>query len=191
MLACLLAFAASAAAAPLTLAGITFSDELGGVVLQDGWGSGTPADPFVLVEEITDDGPAVLIVRGLRERQAGSGHPPPQAGFALRKIVKNGTARDWHAFELELRERLDRPSSYEDGLSFGQASLAGRSFTADRFARVEATDEPLDAVVFSDGLVPTGGSVTVSAAITDYTPGSIFFLLQRRDGPVALAASTR
>jgi len=49
-------FAASAQAAPVTLAGLTFSDEMGGLVLHGGRGSGTTADPFVLVEEITTMG---------------------------------------------------------------------------------------------------------------------------------------
>ena len=48
--------------------GLTFSDELGGVRLQRGWGSGSLDDLFVLVEEITGDGPAILIVRGMTHR---------------------------------------------------------------------------------------------------------------------------
>ena len=47
------------------------------------------------------------------------------------------------------------------------------------------TDEPLDTVVFSDGLVQPGEVVTVTAAITDYTPQDEFFLLQRRESPIA------
>jgi hypothetical protein len=173
------------AAAPITLGGITFSDELGGVVLHRGWGSGTSDDPFVLVEEITDDGPAVLIVRGLRQHAGDPANSLPLIGFVLYKIVTNRTGRDWHAFELELREKLEEPSSYEDGLSFGQATLQQRPFEADRFRAVDTTDEPLDAVVFSDGLVSPGQTVTVSAVITDYTPNQEFFLLQRREAPSA------
>ena len=139
---------APAAARPLALAGLTFSDELGGVVLHDGWGVGTPADPFVLVEEIQDDGPAVLVVRGMRARLGDAPDARFQQGMVLRKIVRNGTSRAWHAFELELRETLERTSSYEDGLSFGQATRAQRPFAADRYARVQMTDEPLDTVVF-------------------------------------------
>lgn len=182
----------SAIAAPITLGGITFSDELGGVELTDGWGSGTVADPFVLVETITDDGPAVLVVRGLGSPPtSGLRQAPRQVGFALRKIVTNSTARDWHAFELELREQLVQTSSYEDGLSFGQAALAQRSFASDRFARVSLTDEPLDAVVFSEGLIRPGETVTVEIMITDYTPGAAFYLLQRRDGPIAALPGRR
>lgn len=182
----LLAIATAAAEAePLTLDGIGFSDELGGVVLRRGWGSGTPEDPFVLVEDVTDDGPAVLVVRGLRRRLGDPLQGSGRNGFTLTKIVTNRTARPWASFELELRERLDRPSSYGDGLSFGQATWGSRRFRADRFASASLTDEPLDAVVFADGLVLPGETVTVSVLVTDYTPVDEFFLLQRREGPVA------
>ncbi len=171
---------------PVTLAGITFSDELGGVVLHRGWGSGSTADPFVLVEDITDDGPAVLVVRGLEERLDGLRRSAAgRNGFVLRKIVTNRTSRPWAAFELELRERLEAPSTYEDGLSFGQAVWSERAFAADRYRHVSLTDEPLDAVVFSDGIVFPGETVTVTMAVTDYTPLAEFYLLQRREGPVA------
>ena len=172
-------------AAPVTLAGLTFSDELGGVVLHDGWGSGTSTDPFVLVEEITGDGPAVLIIRGMRARLSDAPTAVFQLGFVLRKIVTNSTSRDWHAFELELREHLDHPSSYGDGLSFAQATHQNRPFVSDRFGSVSMTDEPLDSVVFADGLVRPGQQVTVTAAITDYTPKDEIFLLQRRESPIA------
>ena len=174
------------AARPITLAGLTFSDELGGVVLLDGWGSGIAADPFVLVEEINEDGPAVLVVRGMRARLGDAPDARFQQGMVLRKIVTNRTSRPWHVFELELRETLERTSTYEDGLSFGQATRQQRPFAADRYGTVLMTDEPLDTVVFSDGLVRPGEVVTVTAAITDYTPQDEFFLLQRRESPIAL-----
>ena len=175
-----------AGAEPVTLSGITFSDELGGIVIRAGAGKGTSDDPFVLHEEINDDGPAVLVVRGLDarpgEERLGT---QPRAGFALVKVVTNRTRRDWHVFELELRETLEHTSPYEDGLSFAQATPASRPFTADRFRSLRRTDEPIDAVEFDDGLVRPGETVTVSAIITDYTPAPEFYLLQRRDGPVA------
>ena len=172
-------------AKPITLAGLTFSDELGGVVLHDGWGTGTNADPFVLVEEITEDGPAILIIRGMRARLSDAPTAVFQLGFVLRKIVTNSTSRDWHSFELELREDLDHPSTYGDGLSFAQATHQNRPFVSDRFGSVTMTDEPLDSVVFADGLVRPGQQVTVTAAITDYTPQDEIFLLQRRESPIA------
>jgi hypothetical protein len=172
-------------ARPITLAGLTFSDELGGVLLHDGWGSGSAEDPFVLVEEINEDGPAILIVRGMLSRLGDAPDARFQQGIVLRKIVTNATSRGWHAFELELRETLERTSTYEDGLSFGQATHQQRPFTSDRYGHVLMTDEPLDTVVFSDGLVQPGEVVTVTAAITDYTPKDEFYLLQRRESPIA------
>jgi hypothetical protein len=175
----------AAAARPVTLAGITFSDELGGVVLHDGWGSGTTDDPFTLVEEITEDGPAVLVVRGMKSRLGDVPDGRFQHGMVVRKIVTNATTHDWMVFELELRETFERTSSYEDGLSFGQALAMPRPFTNDRYGRVQMTDEPLDAMVFSDGMVRPGEVVTVTVTITDYTPQDEFFFLQRRESPVA------
>ena len=175
----------AASARPITLAGLTFSDELGGIELHDGWGTGTSSDPFVLVEEIRDDGPAVLVIRGMRSRLGDAPDARFQMGFVLRKIVTNATNRPWHVFELELREQLEHTSTYEDGLSFGQATHQQRPFTSDRFASVRMQDEPYDAVEFSDGLVQPGEQVTVTAAITDYTPQDEFFLLQRRESPIA------
>ena len=84
-----------AGAEPITLDGLTFSDELGGVRLEQGSGTGSLADPFVLVEEITGDGPAILIVRGMTHRfgnRVGSHH---DVGFALTKTVRNGTGQPW------------------------------------------------------------------------------------------------
>lgn len=170
-----------AGAAPVTLNGITFSDELGGVVLHGGTGIGSPDDPFVLVEEINDDGPAVLVVQGLGGVVGGRA----RTGFSLVKVVTNRTGRDWHVFELELREQLERPSSYEDGLSFGQATPQDRPIGADRFGTARRVDEPLDAIEFSDGLVRPGETVRVEVQITDFTPDEAFYLLQQRQGPVA------
>jgi hypothetical protein len=182
----LAALASPAAADPVTLDGVTFSDEQGGVVIRGGHGAGTARDPFVLVEDITGDGPAVLTVRGLDARAVGSPGGQAVAGFALVKVVTNRTSSPWSVFELELREAMERPSSYEDGLSFAQAGGSDlRAFRADRFARVRRQDEPVDAVEFDDGLVRPGETVTVSLLLTDYTPRAEFFLLQRREGRVA------
>ena len=177
--------AGSAVAAPVTLNGITFSDELGGVVIHGGSGTGSTQDPFVLVEEITDEGPAILTVRGMESRIGREMGPQALAGFALVKVVTNSTRHDWNVFELELRQDLKKPSTYEDGLSFAQAQRDLSGFAADRYGRVRRNDEPLDAVEFDDGTVRRGEVVTVRMMVTDYTPTAEFFLLQRREGEVA------
>lgn len=180
-----LLLAGAALAAPVTVAGLTFSDEEGGLVLHDGWGSGTEEDPITLVEDITDDGPAVLVIRGMRRpfgNRVGTDHA---IGFVLTKIVRNLTGRPWHSFELELREQKSRPSSYEDGLSFGQALGDQRRFGSDRFTQLSQTDEPLDAVVFAGATIAHGEEVQVRVLVTDYSPNWQFYLLQRRDAPLA------
>lgn len=193
MLAACFAFGACgpAVAGELVLGGLTFSDELGGVELHAGWGSGTLDDPFVLVEAITGRGPAVLVVRGLSPRFGNRIRSQHATGFALIKIVHNRTRTPWSLFEIELREHLERPSPYGDGLSFGQGTTAGRPFRADRFAAVDEIFEPYDAVIFSGGMVAPGESVRVELVVTDTTPHDVFYLLQRRDSPLAAIATGR
>jgi len=174
-------------AAPLTLEGITFSDELGGVEIKDGWGTGTIDDPFVLVEDITERGPAILVVRGMSPLFGNRIRSHHEVGFALTKIVHNGTGQIWTQFDLELREFIDYPSPFGDGLSFGQASKAGRPFIADGFADNIETREPYDNVAFIDGDIAPGETVVLSVVVTDTTPQVEFFLLQKRDAPLAAA----
>jgi hypothetical protein len=176
---------AAVPAAPLTLEGVTFSDELGWVEIKEGWGTGTIDDPFVLVEEITEQGPAILVVRGMTHRFGNRIRSHHEIGFALTKIVHNRTEQAWSLFDLELREFIDDPSPFGDGLSFGQATEAGRPFYADSFADVIETREPYDGVSFSDGGVDPGGTVVLSVVITDTTPRWEFFLMQKRDSPLA------
>jgi len=174
--------------APVTLDGVTFSDERGGFVIRDGRGRGTPDDPFVLREEIFDpERPAVLTIRGI-DRRFGNrvGGSPPMA-FVLVKVVRNRTGRVWHGFEMELREILSRPSPYEDGLSFAQAEGEKRIYRADRFSEAWQTDEPRDAVTFYGGRVAPGETVRLRVVITDFSPTWQFYLLQRRQVPLARA----
>jgi hypothetical protein len=177
-----------AGAKPMSLDGLTFSDELGGFAIVGASGSGSLQDPFVLVEEITGDGPAILTIRGMTHRFGNRIHSHHDVGFALTKIVRNRTKRPWSLFNLELREFLDRASPFEDGLSFGQASQAGRPFRSDRFTETLETDEPYDGVQFFGGLVKPGETVAVSVVITDTTPAWTFYLLQTEDSPLAALA---
>ncbi len=179
-----------ATAEPITLNGITFSDERGGLVLLKGWGSGRLKDPFVLVEDIVEKGPAILTIYGLTPgfgNLIGSHHT---AGFALTKIVRNQTGTSWPTFGLELREFVGVGSPYEDGLSFGQASNSGRPFLSDGFVETEELEEPYDAVSFTGGRVEPGEVVVVNVVVTDTTPEPLFYLLQRRDSPIADAPET-
>lgn len=182
LFACVLAMATpsgGAAAAPLSTSGITFGDELGGFNIVSATGSGTLADPFVVVEEITGPQESVLTIRGLSPafgNRVGSHH---LTGFALTKIVINKTSDDWNLFEMELRETLAHESPYGDGLSFGQGSTVGHPFVSSKFPTVNETDEPSDSVAFRDGTVHPGESVSFNLIITDTSPVSPFLLLQQ------------
>jgi hypothetical protein len=174
-----------AGAEPVSLDGLTFSDELGGFDIVKASGSGSLEDPFVLVEDLTADGPAILTIRGMSHRFGNRIRSHHDVGFALTKIVRNRTKRAWSLFNLELREFLDRASPFGDGLSFGQASEAGRPFRSDRFTETLETTEPFDGVQFFGGVVEPGQTVAVSVVITDTTPTWQFYLLQTEDSPLA------
>jgi hypothetical protein len=144
ILGCLLWFALinTAAAAPMSIGGLTFSDELGGFSILTATGSGTIDNPFVVVEEMDSLQDTVLVIRGLAPdfgNRIGTQH---LTGFALKKEVINSTGCDWNLFTIELRKRLDVPSPYGDGLSSGQGSPIGRPFTSSTFAACDVTDEP-------------------------------------------------
>ena len=177
-----------AGAEPITLDGLTFSDELGGVRLEQGLGHRLARRP---------------VRAGRRDHRRRPGdpdrarHDPPvrqPRRFAPRRRLRadqDGAQRHGPAlvlFTLELREFFDRESPFGDGLSFGQATAAGRPFRSDRFAETIETTEPFDGVQFFTGLVAPGESVTGSVVITDTTPRWEFYLLQKRDSPLADAA---
>src|SRR3546814_742887 len=165
--------------------GLQFSDELGGFVLRSVSGNGDVDDPFVIVEEITEDGPAILTIRGLTGAFGNRARTNHFVGFAVRKIVRNKTDHPWSEFTMELQELLGRDSTYGDGLSFGQGPNSLRLISADRYGRASAVDEPRDGVQFSDGIVRPGEEVVFSFVITENSPRPEFFLVQRRQEPVA------
>lgn len=176
-----IAWSNPAKAMELELGGLIFSDELGGVRLLQGSGTGTLDDPVVLVEEIVDYGPAVIVIRGMHARFGNRISSQHDVGFAITKIVKNATSQPWTLFTLELREKLGQESPFGDGLSFGQASKAGRPFLSDRFETNIETREPYDGVQFYDGVVEPGETVVLNFVITDTTPRWKFYLMQKRD----------
>ncbi len=174
-----------ALAAPVEIEGLVFSDELGGFTIVKASGRGTAADPFVVIEEVTGPIQPVLVIRGLGPdfgNRVGTQH---LVGFALTKIAINRTEDRWTQYELELRETLQRHSTYGDGLSFGQANDAVRPFASSGFASAHETTEPYDAMVFSGGAVAPGQTVTFSIVVTETSPLPEFFLLQQQLRQVA------
>ena len=163
---------------------VSFSDELGGFVLERLTGEGTLADPFVVTERIIDSNGATLVIRvdPLYGNQLGTQH---QIGFALTKVVENATGFTWTAFELELQSVLGVPSGYGDGLSFGQGSSAGRPFTAAGFNQITLMDEPYDRIEYDKGRIAVGGQATLRLVVTESMPLTVAYLVQRPRRPVA------
>ena len=173
----LAAMPAFASAEPMTSEGITFSDELGGFTIRSLSGTGRLDDPFVLVEEVTGDGEAILVIHGLDGSFGNRVETQHATGFALHKVVINGTGQNWMTYEIELRETRSASSPYEDGLSFGQASDRPPE-SSDRFATVANVDEPYDGLSFGAGMVAPGGYSTFTMIVTDETPQPSFLIVQ-------------
>ena len=178
-----LAFA-PAAAEPIDVEGVVFSDELGGFRLVSASGSGTRDDPYVIEEHILGTGPAVLVIRG-----AGITGPRHYQGLRLtlfvRKIVINDSGFVWNRYNLELREHVNATSDYYDGLSFDQPKSTPRPFRSDRFPQVLEHEEPHDSLYFVGALVAPGERFSMDVVITDPTPRSEFYLRQSMEVPTA------
>lgn len=175
----------SAVAETWTVAGLTFSDELGGVRLLAASGRGTRDDPVVLVEEITGTGPAVLVVTNHRN---GGELLSPARGFlslSVVKIVINRGPWRWSGFDLELRTDQDQASVYTDGLSFDQPRTFARVARADRFQQTRQEDEPFDLIRFDGGSVDPSDQLRLDFDILDANGRPTFYLVQR---PVVLMA---
>jgi hypothetical protein len=174
----------AAPAAPVTVEGITFSDERGDFTILKVTGTGTTADPFVVVEDVTGDAP-VLVIRGLSYgfgNRIGSQHV---IGFAIAKIAINHTSGSWSQYRMELRTTPSDPSPYGDGLSFAQGFKDGPPVTSSGFPHVRVVDEPFDAIEFDGGQIKPGQSVGFDFFITDMTPKPEIFLLQQPVRPVS------
>jgi hypothetical protein len=169
--------AAPAEAVTITVAGLTFSDDYGGFNLISVSGQGTREDPFVIVEEVGGAGNAVLSNTGWRASYISGDHGG--ASFWVQKVVINATDKEWGSYELELREEIDTPSGYLDGLSFGQPLWQTRPAASDLLPQVVVRDEPLDAMIFSGGGVSPGERVAFEFIVTDMTPVDQIFLIQR------------
>ena len=177
-----------AAADPIVVSGILFSDEDGGFTIVGGWGTGSLDDPIVIVEEFTEPRPVTLIVRGLSPdwgNRIPTNHP---AGFAVRKVVVNRTGFTWSAFDHELQIERGVPSDIYDGLSFGQGAETGRPFPSDRFGSGTMEDEPKDFLSFRDGEVQPGDTVTFQYVITATSRVDEFYIVQEPNRPIAALA---
>ena len=166
-----------AGAAPVTVEGITFSDERGDFTIVKVTGTGTLDDPFVIVEEITGGAP-ILVIRGFDQRfgnRIGSQHI---MGMAITKMAINHTGAAWNEYRMELRTTPDRPSGYGDGLSFAQGWGHAPPVVSSGFRHVQVIDEPYDAIDFTQGRVEPDEAASFDFFVTDMTPKPEIFLLQ-------------
>src|SRR5215468_12365656 len=95
-----LACVGAAVAAPISAGGLTFSDELGGFSILGVSGTGSLADPFVVVEELHSSEDAVLVIRGLAANFGNRIGTQHLTGFALDKVVVNQSGNDWNLFQV-------------------------------------------------------------------------------------------
>jgi hypothetical protein len=181
VLALCVSLAQSASAEIWSAGGLTFSDERGGFRLISVTGSGSLLDPIVIVEEMIDIGEVVLVIRGA-EKPSAEGtmiRPPSFLSIAVTKIVLNRSGQAWAGFDMELREALDTPSPYGDGLSFDQLRTFDQPLTSDSFPAWRRMDEPYDRVRFYGAYVDPGATARFGFYVTDPTPTRVFYLLQQ------------
>lgn len=180
----ILVLAQPARAHTILLPGISFSDELGGFDLEQVKGKGSIADPFVVVERVTNPDGATLVFRA----DASLGNligSPDRIGFAVVKVMVNATGHDWSSLEVELQSKFGVPSDHTDELSYGQGSDAGRPFTSTVFRKVTLIDEPFDRIEFEDGIVSPGSSVILRFVVSQPASLQKAFIVQRPGRPVA------
>lgn len=181
----------AAGAGEITAAGLVFSDAEGGFVLESATGTGRLDDPFVVVERITGNGEAALTITGLGTAFGNRIATAHLTGFALTKIVRNDTSQTWRDFPVQLERQRGEGSTYDDGLSFAQGPHVARTIWAEGFATGRVVDEPHDGLVFQDGAIPPGGTVTLHLVVTDNMPAGPIYVVQRRLAPTALLAPDR
>lgn len=181
-----LLLAPRAMAAEITVEGLTFSDERGGFRLLEVSGEGSTENPFIVVEEVTSTGPAILTIYGLSAAFGNRIHTQHLTGFAMIKIAINRSGRTWLQYQLELRQVDQHASPYSDGLSFGQA-FSKRDFVSSAFPDAGVTDEPYDALSFSNGSVPEGDKASFQFIVTDASPTAQILLVQEAYDPLSAA----
>lgn len=176
--------AAPVAADPVTLEGITFSDESGGFTILSVTGTGSLADPFVVTEDVTGSAP-VLIIRFLNATFGNRLGTRGPMGMALVKVAINRTGTSWHGYRIEARSAPPRRSPEQDGLSLGQSWSGRPPMVSSVFQRCHVVERPYDAIHFDGGLVKVGQRVSFALFLTDSLPKREIFLLQAPEAFIA------
>lgn len=157
----------------------SFSDELGGFIIRNVSGKGTPDDPIVIEEELNSASPVTLTVRAAAIGDAIS----PEGNLAtsslfLRVVILNGSGQSWIEFEFELQEILNKPSDFGDGLSFDQRRENSGSIGSSAFTHFDRDFEPYDRLLFSQGKLDANQTAEFNFALTDFTPRWRFYIVQ-------------
>lgn len=156
----------------------SFSDELGGFRILAVSGTGTRADPLVVVPELLSASPVTLVIRAETPIRAFAADGYFANGFVrLTVVARNASRLAWTEFEFELQEILGQPSVYGDGLSFDQRRADGANVSSGRFATFDRAFEPFDRLRFADGHVDPGDEAEFTFLITDFTPAPVFYLV--------------
>jgi hypothetical protein len=92
--------------------------------------------------------------------------------------VLNASDLAWVEFEFELQEILNEPSLFGDGLSFDQRRSDGNAISSDSFSDFSRDFEPYDRLLFRSGNIDPKKVGSFGLLITDYTPTSVFYLVQ-------------
>jgi len=99
--------------------------------------------------------------------------------------VVNKTGRSWQGYQVELREVDNRPSTYEDGLSFGQASILADQYVNSDLPHSQRLDEPEDSLGFGGDSILPEAAVTLRFIISDMSPPYRIYLVQRPQQPLS------
>lgn len=157
----------------------TYSDELGGFRILSASGTGTRADPVVLVEDFWSTGPVTLVIRAARPIQPFALGGAYANGFITLDVeVRNTSGLGWIGFEFELQEIRGVASIYGDGLSFDQRRKETDAVSSEAFRHFALEFEPGDRLLFEDGALDSGQRGSFRFLITDFTPVPVFYLVQ-------------
>lgn len=157
----------------------SFSDEMGGFIIESVAGKGTREDPVVLTETLNSSTPVTLVIRSIWPiRPFDSAAFYDNGILYMRIVARNGSGQGWVEFEFELQELLHKASVFGDGLSFDQRSVRKDNISSDTFGEFSRDFEPYDKLLFRHGKVDPGKSAGFSFLITDFTPRPKFYLVQ-------------
>ncbi|TKT81478.1 hypothetical protein XW59_005150 [Aquamicrobium sp. LC103] len=157
----------------------SYSHELGGFAIVGISGEGTESDPVVLTQEFLSASPVTLVIRAerpIRSPLFGSGFA--NGNIHIRVVAINNSNLPWLEFEFELQEHLGEPSTFGDGLSFDQRKTASSYIASDTYAEYSRDYEPYDRLRFFNGYTDARKTSTFDFLITDFTPRSVFYLVQ-------------